>query len=72
MQYGEIIRIQHTITPETHFATFGFSRLSQAQFLLNDDIFGTLDNANVLGAPFNDWTLNDTIYGRLSAGMALS
>jgi len=72
VQYGEIIGIQHNVTPEEHFVTFGFSRLSQAQFLLNDDIFGTLDNANVLGAPFNDWTLNDTIYGRLSAGMALS
>ena len=72
VQYSEIIRLENTVTPEQHFITFGFSRLSQAQFLLNDDIFGTLDEANVLGAPFNDWTLNDTIYGRLSAGMALS
>lgn len=72
VQYGEIIGIQHNVTPEEHFVTFGFSRLSQAQFLLNDEIFGTLDQANVLGAAYNSWTLNDTIYGRLSAGMAVS
>jgi hypothetical protein len=72
VQYSEIIRLENTVTPEEHFITFGFSRLSQAQFLLNDDIFGTLDRANVLGAEFNSWTLNDTIYGRLSAGMAVS
>ena len=71
-QYGEIISIQHTVRPEQHYITFGFSRLSQAQFLLNDDIFGKLDSANVLGSAFNDWTLSDAIYGRLSAGMALS
>lgn len=71
-QYGEIIRIEHDIRPQQHFVTFGFSRLSQAQFLLDDEIFGTLDRANVLGAPYNSWTLNDTIYGRLSAGMAVS
>ena len=71
-QYGEIIRIEHDIRPEQHNVTFGFSRLSQAQFLLDDDIFGKLDEANVLGAPYNPWTLNDTIYGRLSAGMAVS
>jgi len=72
VQYGEIIKIQHNVNPEEHYVVFGFSRLSQAQFLLNDDIFGTLDRANVLGAEFNSWTLNDTIYGRLSAGMAVS
>ena len=71
-QYGEIIRIQHDIKPQQHYITFGFSRLSQAQFLLDDDIFGKLDSANVLGAPYNAWTLNDTIFGRLSAGMAVS
>lgn len=71
-QYGEIISIQQEVFPEKHFITFGFSRLTQAQFLLDDDIFGKLDTANVLGTEFNDWTLNDAIYGRLSAGMAVS
>jgi len=71
-QYGEVITIQQEVLPEQHFITFGFSRLSQAQFLLDDDIFGKLDTANVLGADLNDWTLNDAIYGRLSAGMAVS
>ena len=72
VQYGEIIGIQHVISPDQHFTTFGFSRLSQAQFLLDDEIFGTLDRANVLGADLNPWTLNDAIFGRLSAGMAVS
>ena len=72
VQYGEIIRIEHRVTPDQHFTTFGFSRLTQAQFLLNDAIFGTLDRANVLGSDFDSWTLNDAIFGRLSAGMTLS
>lgn len=71
-QYGEIISLRHDVQPKAHYITVSFSRLSQAQFLLDDEIFGTLDTANVLGAPYNAWTLNDTIYGRLSAGMAVS
>ena len=70
-QYGEIIRIDHNVGPETHFVTFSFNKLTQAVFTLNDLIFGKLDEANVLGAPENSWTLSNEIYGRLSAGMAL-
>jgi hypothetical protein len=72
IQYGEIIRIEHRVTPDQHFTTFGFSRLTQAQFLLGDAIFGTLDRGNVLGSDLDAWTLNDAIFGRLSAGMTLS
>jgi hypothetical protein len=70
-QYAEIVQITHAVQPETHFVEFSFRKLYQAVLFLDDPIFGTLDTGNVLGAPFNDWTLSDVIYGRLSAGMAL-
>lgn len=71
-QYGEIVSIDHMVSPDQHIVELGFSKLSKAQLTLDDEIFGKLDLANVLGAANNAWTLNDAIYGRLSAGMAVS
>ena len=42
-RYGKIIRIDHTITPDTHTVTFGLSQLYYAPLVLNDVVFGKLD-----------------------------
>ena len=71
-QYAEIVQITQQVRPDSHFIQYSFRKLYQAVLYLDDPIFGTLDTGNVLGAAFNDWTLSDPFYGRLSAGMALS
>ena len=71
-QYAKVIRIDHTITPETHFVTLGLGPISGANLVLDNEIFGRLDDNYVLAAAYNPWIFNDEIYGRLSAGMAVS
>jgi hypothetical protein len=71
VRYGEVNQITHTVEVDSHYVNLKFREITQAAFTLNSDVFGTLDDINVLGSEFNPWTLNDEIYGRLSAGMAL-
>lgn len=42
-QYGEIIRIDHTVTPTFHTVTFGLEELRYQPLVLDDAVFGKLD-----------------------------
>jgi hypothetical protein len=42
-QYGEIIRIDHTVTPTFHNVTFGLEELRYQPLVLDDAVFGKLD-----------------------------
>lgn len=46
---AEIIRIDHTITPESHVVSFGFATVDKGFWTLSDNIFGRLSAGNVLG-----------------------
>lgn len=72
IRYGEVNHIVHTADFESYYVSLMFREITQAAFTLDSDVFGTLDDINVLGREYNPWTLSDEIYGRLSAGMALS
>ena len=39
----EIIRIEHTVTPDSYIVQFGFQEVSNEFFVLDDPIFGKLD-----------------------------
>lgn len=47
-KYAEIIRLDHGITPTTHTVALGFSTLDFALLVLDDPVFGKLDNGNAL------------------------
>ena len=70
--FAKVIRIQQNHSPELELFTFGLEALSGVVLVLNDPEFGKLDEGYFLSGPYNAWTLNDAIYGRLSAGMAVS
>lgn len=70
-RYGEIIKIGQFVSTEQHIINYSFREITEAVFTLDSAVFGTLNEANVLGRAFNPWTLGDAIYGRLSAGMAV-
>jgi len=42
-KFVEIINIQHTVRPDTHFMTFGFKEIIYAPLVLDDPVFGKLD-----------------------------
>lgn len=48
-QYAEIIRIDHVVSPSQHVVEFGFRKLTKAELVLDDEVFGRLDASNVLG-----------------------
>ncbi len=43
VRYGEIIRIDHVVLPDSHTVTFGLSEVFYRPFVLDDDVFGRLD-----------------------------
>lgn len=43
-RYVRVIRIQHSVTPETHFVEFGFQALDFAPLVLDDAEFGKLNS----------------------------
>lgn len=47
-KYAEIIRIDNSIDPITHTVTLGFSTLDFALLVLDDLVFGKLDNGHAL------------------------
>jgi len=47
-KYAEIISIDHSVTSTDHIVTFGFSTLDFALLVLDDAVFGKLDNGNAL------------------------
>jgi hypothetical protein len=47
-KYAEIIRIDSGIDPISHTITFGFSTLDFALLVLDDSVFGKMDNGNAL------------------------
>lgn len=71
-KYAEIIAINHSIDSTNHILELGFSTIQNANLILDDPEFGKLDSDYILGPALNAWTLSDLIYGRLSAGMAVS
>ena len=42
-QYGQIIRIDHVVTPDIHTVTFGLTELKYQPLVLDDAVFGKLD-----------------------------
>lgn len=70
--FAKIIRIEQQIRPNDEVVAFGLEALAGVVMVLNDTEFGKLDSGYFLGGAFDAWTLNDLIYGRLSAGMTLS
>lgn len=40
----EIIRIEHTVTPDSYIVSFGFQELANEFFILDDVVFGKLDS----------------------------
>jgi hypothetical protein len=47
-KYAEIIKVDNRITPTAHRITFGFATLDFALLVLDDSVFGKLDNGNAL------------------------
>lgn len=47
-KFAEIIRIDHTIDVENHVTSLGFATLEFALLVLDDAVFGKLDNGNAL------------------------
>jgi len=48
-RYAQIIRINHSVSPQRHDVTFGFDSLDATPLVLDDAVFGTIDSTNVLG-----------------------
>tara|TARA_R110000868_G_scaffold217091_2_gene467201 strand:- start:537 stop:1808 length:1272 start_codon:yes stop_codon:yes gene_type:complete len=72
VNYAKVIRIEQSLSPANETYTIGVEPLSGVTMILDNPVFGRLDAGYRLGVEYNAWTLNDTIYGRLSAGMAVS
>jgi hypothetical protein len=72
VSYVKVIGIGQSIQPQTETITLRLEALSGVVLVLDDPEFGKLDSGYFLSGPYNAWTLNDPIYGRLSAGMAVS
>jgi hypothetical protein len=72
INYSKVIRIDQSIDPAVERYSIGLEPLSGVTMILDNPVFGKLNDEYVLGVPYNSWTLNDVIYGRLSAGMAVS
>ena len=72
VKYLQVIRISHSKMPNSHNMTFGFQEIKYFALTLDDSNFGRLDEDNVLIVGTSAWTLNDAIFGRLSAGMTVS
>jgi hypothetical protein len=69
--YAKVIQIGQSLDPANQVYSIAVEPLSGVTMILDNPVFGRLD-AYALGVPFNSWTLDDAIYGRLSAGMAVS
>lgn len=72
VSFSKVIRIQQSLLPADERLSLGLETLSGVVLVLDDPEFGKLDQGYFLSGPYNSWTLNDLIYGRLSAGMAVS
>jgi hypothetical protein len=72
VSYAKVIRIEQSIDPAIETYSIGLEPLSGVTMILDNPVFGRLDEEYTLGNPYNAWTLSDVIYGRLSAGMAVS
>lgn len=48
-RYAEIISIAHSLTPTNHRVRFGFSTLDFTSLVLDDTVFGRMDDGNALG-----------------------
>lgn len=70
--FAKVIRIEQSIEPNNETVTLGLEALAGVVMILDNEEFGKLDSGYFLSGPYNAWTLNDEIYGRLSAGMAVS
>lgn len=69
--YAKVIRLEQSIEPNNEVVNIGLEALAGVVMVLDTE-FAKLDSGYFLSGPYNAWTLNDTIYGRLSAGMAVS
>jgi hypothetical protein len=69
--FAKVIRIEQSIEPGNEVVNLGLEALGGVVLILDTE-FGKLDSGFFLSGPYNAWTLNDEIYGRLSAGMAVS
>lgn len=72
VSYAKVIGINQTIEPTNETLVLRLEALTGVVLVLDDPEFGKLDSGYFLSGPYNAWTLNDPIYGRLSAGMAVS
>lgn len=72
ISYAKVIRIEESLSPALETYSIGLEPLSGVTMVLDNPVFGRLDSDYTLGNPYNAWTLGDVIYGRLSAGMAVS
>ena len=66
-RYMSIIRISHRVTPDRHFIDFGFQEIKFASLVLDDAVFGRLDqNTLARGAVENiGLQLDSTRFGKL-------
>lgn len=69
---AKVIRIAQSLQPLNERVTLKLEALTGAVLILDNPEFGKLDARYFLSGPYNAWTLNDSIFGRLSAGMAVS
>ena len=69
---AKVIRIGQSLQPGNERVIIGLEALTGAVLVLDNAEFGKLDAGYFLSGPYNAWTLNDPIFGRLSAGMAVS
>lgn len=47
-KFAEVIRIDHSISPEVHVVSLGFATIEKAPWTLSDPVFGRLSAGNIL------------------------
>jgi len=70
-RYLEIINIEHQVRVDSHYVTFGFSELLFTPFVLDDPVFGKLDDGRLAegeSAQILALKLDDPTFGKLGIG----
>lgn len=70
--FAKVIKIDQFHSASEERVTFGLEAVAGVVLVLDAPEFGKLDSGYFLSNPYNAWTISDPIYGRLSAGMAVS
>lgn len=71
IRFVSVIRIEHDVRPSTHYVTFGFQEIKYLALVLNDAVFGKLDEGRLAEGGITrilTFVLDDTSFGKLGIG----